>query len=169
VGGSFPEKGFQRGVALRALGYKTIVLVDSDKPINANDVTAHLTSGGRHVMWDPGRATEHELFLSLDHDGVAMLLERAIELRGRQVVDDQIRTRTGGQWTLEAIDTDRIMEGFQPGLRQMLGDVAHKSGWFKQQGIFEDLARDIVGPRFAQAAEPFQQHIRNLFSWAHEH
>jgi hypothetical protein len=51
----------------------------------------------------------------------------------------------------------------------MLGDVAHKSGWFKQQGIFEDLARDIVGPRFAQAAEPFQQHIRNLFSWAHEH
>src|SRR6185437_10136510 len=96
VGGSFPEKGFQRGVALRSLGYKTIVLVDSDKPINPADVAAHVAAGGRHIQWDAGRATEHELFLSLDDDGVALLIERAVELHGRQVVDDHIRTRTGG-------------------------------------------------------------------------
>ncbi|MCE5232773.1 MAG: AAA family ATPase [Mizugakiibacter sp.] len=169
VGGSFPEKGFQRGVALSSLGYKTIVLVDSDKPINPADVAAHAAAGGRHVQWDVGRATEHELFLSLDDDGVALLIERATELHGRRVVDDHIRTRTDGQWTLEAIDTAKMMEGFQPHLRQMLGNVAHKSGWFKQQGIFEDLARDIVGLRYAQASEDFRQRIHSLFSWAHEH
>lgn len=169
VGGSFPEKGFQRGLALRSLGYKTIVLVDSDKPINPGDVATHVAAGGRHIQWDADRATEHELFMSLDHGGVAELLERAIELHGRQVIDDQIRTRTNGQWTLEAIDETSLSDGFDSQLRQELGSVAHKSGWFKQQGIVEDLARDIIGPRFAQTAAPFQQHIRNLFSWAHEH
>lgn len=169
VGGSFPEKGFERGLALRGLGYKTVVLIDNDKPTNPATIAAHQAAGGRHVQWEAGRATEHELFLSLDHGGVAKLLERAIELHGRQVIGDQVRSRTNGQWTLEAIGDAAMIDGFDPNIRQLLGDVAHKSGWFKQQGIFEDLARDIVGPRFAQAAESFQQHIRNLFSWAHEH
>lgn len=55
------------------------------------------------------------------------------------------------------------------GARRTVGDVAHKSRWFKQQGIFEGIARDIVGPRFAQASPDFQQHMNNLFGWAHEH
>lgn len=169
VGGSFPEKGFQRGRALLALGYKTIVLVDSDKPINPAEIAAYHAAGGRHVQWEAGRATEHELFHSLDNQAIAQMLAQAITLHGRDVIADQIRTRSLGAFSLDGIEQLALLEGYQPPTRQILGEVAHKSSWFKQQGIFEDLAREIVGPRYEQAGEAFKQHIRNLFQWAHEH
>lgn len=167
VGGSFPEKGFNRGVALQALGYRTLVLVDGDKPIEQVNIDVHTAAGGTHVRWDAGRATEHELFLSLDHIGVGQLLARAIVIHGRQVVSDQIHSRSGNQRTLTDIEADALVNDYQLQDRQLLGLTAHKSGWFKSQGVFEDLAIDIIGPHWEQASQTFQAHIRRLFEWAH--
>lgn len=168
VGGGSPEKGFHRGQALSALGYQTIVLVDNDKPTDPAAIAAHQAVGGRHVQWEAGRATEHELFLSLDDNGIDALIARAIELHGQESVADSIRTLSGGAFTLDGIQLGALLDGHQPNVRQLLGDVAHKSRWFKQQGIFEDIAREIVGPGFAQASPSFRQHMSNLFGWAHE-
>ena len=97
------------------------------------------------------------------------MLERAIEIRGRAPVADSIRSRSQQQQTLDQIEREAYVDGFDHTLRKLLGEVAHKSGWFKQQGIFEGIARDIVGPGLAQASPSFQQHMTNLFGWAHEH
>jgi hypothetical protein len=168
VGGGSPERGFLRGLALRALGYRTIVLVDNDKPTDPQVIAAHQAAGGRQVQWERGRATEHELFLSLDDNGIDALIARAIHLHGQESVADSIRTLSGGAHTLNGIQGEALLDGYQPNVRQLLGDVAHKSKWFKQQGIFEDIAREIVGPGFAQASPSFRQHMSNLFGWAHE-
>lgn len=168
-GGGSPERGLLRGQALRALGYRTVVLVDNDKPTDPGVIATHQAAGGRHIQWETGRATEHELFLSLDDTGVNALIARAVTLHGQESVADSIRICSGGAFTLNGIQGEALSNGFQPNVRQLLGDVAHKSRWFKQQGIFEGIARDIVGPRFAQASPGFQQHMNNLFGWAHEH
>jgi hypothetical protein len=168
VGGGSPEKGFLRGQALRALGYRTIVLVDNDKPTSSAIIAAHQAVGGRHIQWEANRATEHELFLSLGDGAVRQLLERAVEVRGRASVADSIRSRSQQQRTLDQIERESYVGGFDAALRQFLGEVAHKSEWFKQQGIFEAIAREIVGPSFGQTSPSFQQHMNHLFGWAHE-
>lgn len=168
-GGGSPDQGFQRGRALLALGYRVIVLVDSDKSAKAEEVAAYEAAGGRYVTWDGQRATEHELFHELDDPAVSLLLGKAMAIRGRPAIAHQIRMRNDGQFTLEGIEEESLDVGYQPLTRQVLGEVAHRSGWFKQQGIFEDLARDIIGPRLDHSSQAFKQRIHNLFRWAHEH
>jgi hypothetical protein len=165
--GGYPERGFDRGVALLALGYQTFVVVDSDKPIKQANIDAHLRAGGRHLKWAGERSTEEELFHELDDIAVSQLLSRAIDLHGRQAVQDQIRSRSNDKQHLTDIEGQVDFLGFPPDARKILGLVAHKCSWFKTQGIYEELAAEIIGPRFGQANQGFQARIRNLFEWAH--
>lgn len=170
-GGSHPEKGFHRGMALMKLGYQVHVLVDSDKPIDPKVVQAYEKAGGQYVQWEAGRATEHELFMSLDDEGVGLLIKRAIEINGRESISDQIAHYSKNATTLANVEVADIIEGFEEGTRQLLGDTAHKGGWFKThgQGCYEDLTRDIVAPRFEKMHQDFIKKIKALFGWAHGH
>lgn len=170
-GGSHPEKGFHRGMALMKLGYQVHVLVDSDKPIDPKVVQAYEKAGGQYVQWEAGRATEHELFMSLDDEGVGLLIKRAIEINGRESISDQIAHYSKNATTLANVEVADIIEGFEEGTRQLLGDTAHKGGWFKThgQGCYEELTRDIVAPRFEKMHQDFIKKIKALFGWAHGH
>lgn len=170
-GGSHPEKGFHRGMALMKLGYQVHVLVDSDKPIDPKVVQAYEKAGGQYVQWEAGRATEHELFMSLDDEGVGLLIKRAIEINGRESISDQIAHYSKNATTLANVEVADIIEGFEEGTRQLLGDTAHKGGWFKThgQGCYEELTRDIVAPRFEKTHQDFIKKIKALFGWAHGH
>lgn len=165
--GGYPERGFDRGLALHKLGYQTYVVVDSDKPIKQANIDAHTKAGGKHLKWAGERATEQELFNELDDDAVNELLKRAIDLHGRQSVQDQIRDRSKGTMTLVDIEASVDISGFKPDARAILGLTAHKCSWFKSQTVFEELTMDIIGPRFKLASEGFQARVRNLFRWAH--
>lgn len=170
-GGSHPEKGFHRGMALMKLGYQVHVLVDSDKPIDPKVVQAYEKAGGQYVQWETGRATEHELFMSLDDEGVGLLIKRAIEINGRESISDQITHHSKNATTLADVEAEEIIEGFEDGTRQLLGEAAHKGGWFKKhgQGCYEDLTRDIVGPHYKKMHQDFTKKIKALFGWAHGH
>lgn len=170
-GGSHPEKGFNRGMALIKLGYRVIILVDSDKAIDPNVVAAYEKTGSKYIQWDAGRATEHELFMSLNDEGVGLLIKRAIEINGKQSIADQIAHHSKNTTTLDEVEFEEIDAGFQDGTRRLLGDAAHKGGWFKThgQGCYEELTRDIVAPRFEKMHEVFVKKIKDLFGWAHEY
>jgi putative ATP-dependent endonuclease of the OLD family len=170
-GGSHPEKGFNRGIALMKLGYRVLILVDNDKPVEQKVVQAYEKAGGQYIQWEAGRATEHELFMSLDDKGVGLLIKRAIEINGRQSIADQIAHHSTSTATLDDVELEEIGAGFQEGTRKLLGDAAHKGGWFKThgQGCYEDLARDIVALRFEEMHQAFVKKIKDLFGWAHEH
>lgn len=170
-GGSHPEKGFHRGMALMKLGYQVHVLVDSDKPIDPKVVQAYEKAGGQYVQWETGRATEHELFMSLDDEGVGLLIKRAIEINGRESISDQIAHHSKNATTLANVEAEEVIEGFEDGTRQLLGEAAHKGGWFKKhgQGCYEDLTRDIVGPHYKKMHQDFRKKIKVLFGWAHGH
>lgn len=165
--GGHAERGFDRGLALLKLGYRTYVVVDSDKPIKQANIDAHAEAGGQYLKWGGDRSTEEELFHEMDDDSVTELLKRAIDLHGRQSVQDQIRDRSRGRMTLVDIEASAELIGFQLASRALLGLTAHKCGWFKNQGVFEELAMEIIGPRFDKASEAFQARIKDLFRWAH--
>lgn len=78
VGGGDPDRCFVRGLALRRLGYRVLVLVDADKPPTPATVEAFEAVGGEHITWRAGHALEDELFISLPDAGVDALLQRGI-------------------------------------------------------------------------------------------
>lgn len=171
VGGGEPDRCFVRGLALRQLGYRVLVMVDADKPPTAATVQAYVDAGGEYITWREGRALEDELFLSLPDAGVDALLQRAIDLVEEDLVAAHIQTQSNGQLTLAQIRQQRQQLGvpYPLATRQLLGLAARnrRNGWFKSVTKFEDVARDILGP-YSQISEPeFVTLIKRLYWWPH--
>jgi len=171
VGGGEPDRCFVRGLALRRLGYRVLVMVDADKPPTAATVQAYVDAGGEYITWREGRALEDELFLSLPDAGVDALLQRAIDLVEEDLVASHIQTQSNGQLTLAHIRQQRQLVGAPYPLttRQLLGQAARhrRNGWFKSVTKFENVACDILGP-YSQISElGFVTLINRLYWWAH--
>lgn len=169
VGGGDPDKCYARGTALLGLGYRVMVLVDADKPPTPATVATFLAAGGVAVSWRPGRALEDELFLSLDHGAIHALMQRAIELAEKELVDSHIRSQSEGSKTLESVFAEGLMDGYSPDTRTLLGIASRKgkNSWFKSVSKFEGVAKDIVGPNLATADPHFVAIVEELYRWTH--
>jgi len=170
VGGGDPDRCYIRGRVLADLGYRVLVFVDADKLPTANQVEAYLATGATHLAWRPGRALEDELFLSLPDVAVDALLRRAVDLVGEDLVDEHIRTQTGGQVTLGDIRGQRQLQVAYPlHIRQSLGLVSRnrRNSWFKSVTKFEGIGYDIVGPHLQQSEAGFVELVNSLYWWAH--
>ncbi|EPD7239539.1 TOPRIM nucleotidyl transferase/hydrolase domain-containing protein [Escherichia coli] len=171
VGGGEPDRCFVRGLALRRLGYRVLVLVDADKPPTPATVEAFQAAGGEHITWRAGRALEDELFMSLPDAGVDALLQRGIELMEEELVAAHIQTQSNGQVTLAQIRQQRRLNGtpYSLEIRQLLGIASRhrRNGWFKSVTRYEDVAHDILGPHLPASDAGFQALINRLYGWAH--
>lgn len=170
VGGGEPDRCFVRGLALRRLGYRVLVLVDADKAPTDAVVQAYTQQGGEIMTWRPGRALEDELFLSLPDLAVDALLQRAVELLDEELVAAHIQTHSQGAITLAGIREMRAAGNpYTIEVRQALGLTSRnrKNGWFKSLTKFEDLSRDIVGPHLQNVEAGFAALINRLYGWAH--
>lgn len=169
VGGGEPDKCFVRGIALLRLGYRVIVLVDNDKPPTAVLAQAFHAAGGITVQWRPGRALEDELFASLPAVAVSMLIARAIDLVGQELVDAHIRSESQNALTLEAVLEAGRAGQYSLEMRATLGKASRtrKHGWFKSVGRFQGVALDIVFPHLGQAEEGFIALVNVLHGWVH--
>ena len=169
VGGSEPARCFNRGRALLSLGYRVIVLVDSDKPLPNILVETFVAEGGNYIAWSEPRALEDELFMSLADIEINALIERAKELKGQDVVNEHIRTKSEGRETLDSITRQALIDGYTDPLRSLLGKASQirQNGWFKSVTKFEGVARDIVGPGLDRANSDFRDSVLRLFRWAH--
>lgn len=148
VGGGEPDKCFVRGIALCRLGYRVIVLVDNDKPPTDALVKAFHAAGGITVQWRPGRALEDEVFASLPAVAVSMLIARAMDLVGQELVDAHIRSESQNALSLEAVLAAGREGQYSLEMRAILGRASRtrKHGWFKSVGRFQGVALDIVFP-----------------------
>ena len=169
VGGSNPDRCFARGTALLRLGYRVLVLVDADKPPTPEVAAAFNAVGGQVLTWRSGRALEDELFCSLSEDAIDALLAKACELVGRDLVSAHITSKSNGQRTLDAVEINRLLEGYTDATRGLLGTASRirGSGWFKSVSTYQEIARDIVGPNLAIAEDGFQAIVEQLRAWTH--
>ena len=166
--GSSPDVLVARAMAFRTLGYRVAVLRDSDVPASAAADAAFLDAGGAIVSWSHGRALEDELFLGLTESAVHALLNRAIELHGRDLIDEHIKSVSQNATDLSAVRVEGVTNGFSAETRQILGAAARKRkvGWFKSVTRMEDAARDIVGPDLENADPVLRRLVDEVFAWA---
>ncbi|MGV8400902.1 ATP-dependent nuclease [Pseudomonas aeruginosa] len=170
VGGGEPDRCFVRGKALRKLGYRVLVLVDSDKPPTAQVVQEFEGMGGEWITWRPGRALEDELFLSLPDQAIDQLIQRAIAWHDEELIASHIQTQTNGQVTLAHIQAQRQQgHPYPDDVRQALGLASRnrRNSWFKSVTKFESLAKDLVGPQLGASEPGFLGLIERLYRWAH--
>lgn len=156
------ENVFIRARAFQQLGYRTAVLHDNDK-FPTPDVKAEFEAvGGPTFAWRDGCALEEEMFLALPDKTALKLLDYAVERRGEQAIDAQIRSTSAGKFNLPA-----CRAGLTPEVRSVLGRAskAKSSGWYKTLTDMEVVARDIVGPGASGSAATFMGPINALTKW----
>ncbi len=167
-GGGDAERCFKRAGVFQKLGYRTAILRDSDKEVPEETAEAFTEAGGTIIAWRGGRALEDELFLSLTDDGVDELLDRAIELHGKELVAEHVRTAAGDSTDLAKARAKAKADGYSPKIRAVLGGAARfrKAGWFKSVSWMEAVTHDIVGPDLPHADKGFRAIIKSIFDWA---
>jgi hypothetical protein len=173
VGGSNPDRCFQRGTSLLNLGYRVLVIVDADKAPKADEVKAFTAAGGEYLTWQDGRALEDELFLSLNDEAVDKLLALAFITVGRELVDQHIRSKATDGATLEAIEYESAnsLDGYTEKDLALLGRASRirGSGWFKSLTTYQEIGRFIVGPGIEHAKPGLKASITQLWTWMHGH
>lgn len=143
------DETFNRANAFQALGYRVAILRDSDKPAPGAAEATFLAGGGKVFAWGGGRALEQELFAALPDGPAARLLNLAIEVRERALIEAHIKTISNGTTTLDALDTEVLIDGLSPESRVLLGNAAARFGWLKTITTMETAGRTIVGPAYA--------------------
>ncbi|CAD2245828.1 ATP-dependent nuclease [Xanthomonas arboricola] len=148
AGGGTPDKAFARGTALRKLGYRVLVFIDADKPATPSVAAAYFATGGQLLTWRQGLALEDELFRHLSLSAVDALMTKAKELVGADIMNQHIQTRSEGRSNLASIESERLMSGYSPEARILLGASSRirNSGWFKTLTAYQEIARRVVGP-----------------------
>lgn len=169
AGGGSPDNAFKRGSALLKLGYRVRVFVDADKESSSHVIDAFEAAGGEITTWKAPRALEDELFLSLTEEGVDALLDFAVKLHGDALIDEHLKSMSGGKTTLESIQTERLVNGYTTEIRELLGRTAKNknNGWFKTISKYEVVANEIVGPNFAGSDTEFVALVEQLKGWMH--
>lgn len=170
VNGGSPDNCYTRGSALLSLGYQVLVIVDADKPVNPAIQNAFLQAGGQSATWGQGRALEDELFACLPDTAIDRLLEKAIEVRDRELVAGHIRDRSQNNLNLEQIEVFRAQaEPYAPGTRIYLGLASRirKNGWFKSVTTYEFIAKQIIGTNLQASHPDLQTTINRIRDWIH--
>jgi hypothetical protein len=168
-GGGSADKPFERAQAFHKLGYLVAVLRDDDKKPTAGVEKSFVEAGGRAFSSRHNRALEDELFASLSDIAVGKMLDYAIELHGDSLIDDHIKSATGGNLNLEEVRGKLLLGAPSAETRAALGKAARtkKAGWFKSVSWMEEIARSIVGPDLTGEGveEGFATILADVFVW----
>ncbi len=167
AGGGSPDKSLVRGTALQNLGYRVLVFVDADKPSTAGVAETFLAAGGQILTWRQGLTLEDEIFRSLNDDALDALLEKAEAIVGSELMNQHIQTRSQGNMTLQDIQVERLMTGYLPATRELLGNASRirSNGWFKSLTTYQEIAREIVGPALVNAEIGFKSVTEQLWTF----
>ena len=162
------DETFSRANAFQSLGYRVAILRDSDKPAPAPAEATFLSGGGKVFAWGAGRALEQELFAALPNGPAGNLLDLAVQMKDRSLVEAHIRTASDGTWTLEAVEAEAVIDGLSADSRAFLGNAAARFGWFKTITTMEIAGRTIVGPAYRDANASLTGVIDGVVCWVED-
>jgi hypothetical protein len=158
-----------RGTALLKLGYRVLVIVDADLPSTPAVVQAFTAAGGQALTWRAGRALEDELFMSLSDAAIVALVAKASDVVGRELVEQHILSKSNGQRRLQEIEAERLLDGISAASKQLLGSSSRikGAGWFKSLRVYQDIAKNTIGPNLPTAEQGFRALVEQLRTWMH--
>lgn len=149
----------QRALAFATSGYRTALIHDSDKELDAGELQALEEAGVTRFHWDEPNTTEMQIFASIHPEGVVPLIDIARAWNGEDSVNDQIRARKPG---LEADDGEL---GFTAEERAVLGAAATQGKWFKTVSYAEIVGRDVIGPNLDRSAGRLVDTLQEVRAW----
>ena len=153
---------YLRADVFRSLGYRVTVLRDDDRKPNAA-VEATFTEGAGSIhKWRDGWTLEDELFDALPNKAITALLDYAIQLHGKDLVNNHIKSTSNGK-----IDLPTCQGGITPAVRAALAKAcATKAApWFKNVTATECIGREIIGPMYKQCDQEFSKILDGSFAW----
>lgn len=167
VDGGGVSKIYKRANAFLELGYRCHVLRDDDEQPDADDEAAFVAAGGLVTMWPDNRNLEQELFSSLTDSAVGELVRHARDLHGDELIDDQLKSKSGGKMNLHLVDCEIIMDDVEPSTRKLLGLTSshRRAGWFKSVSWMEEAGRRIIGPDLMEDETSLSLALEGIFAW----
>ena len=162
IDGGGDSKVVRRATAFQTLGFDTAILRDNDQIQPIAGESDYVAKGGKVFKWRNGYALEDELFRELPESAVHELVEIAVEIVGEPTVNDQIKTASSNQLTLQD-----CRGPISSPHREALSRAAkgRKGAWFKSVSDMEVVGREVVGPALA-AAGALAQNVESLRAWA---
>lgn len=162
------DKILPRAEAFQALGYRVAIFRDDDKEPPQDKEQAFEGAGGTIVKWRKGEKLESELFNCLSDLAVALLVDKACEIHGEDVVDEHLKTASKNSVDLEMIPESKQIEPISEEYRSILAVASSGKAnpWFKNVSTMEEIGRDIVGPNLGSSDKEFKSVIVALFKWA---
>jgi len=162
------DETFSRANALQSLGYRVAILRDSDKPAPAAAEGSFLAGGGKVFAWGGGRALEQELFAALPDGPAGKLLELAIEIKDRALVEAHVKTISNGTTSLDDLEMEALLDGFSLASRILLGNAAARFGWLKTITAMEIAGRTIVGPAYDKTDASLTGVMDGVLDWVED-
>jgi ABC-type branched-subunit amino acid transport system ATPase component len=158
-----------RAMAMQRLGYATALLGDSDRPIQPTQ--GELESEGAAVfLWADGLALEERLAQDLPWEGVAAMVELAIEEWGDASVRGAVASRLEGvPADLQGEPATWNLALSEEPLRAAIAGAAktgnQKRGWFKRVDLAERLGKIVVGQWAAIEGTDLRSKIEAVRTW----
>lgn len=168
AGGGSPEKCLYRAMAIRQLGYRVIAFIDNDKPASPVEVDKFQKMGGVLVTWTVGSALEDVLFRAFPVDMTGQLIDLGIELTSLEIVEEDIKKIAGYALSIQQIRNARTVTGnYSDEHRKILGLASRirGRGWFKSISKMENVAANIIAPKWNQGTDEFQDVLKTLYGF----
>ncbi|MFA0810864.1 ATP-dependent nuclease [Microbulbifer epialgicus] len=152
---------FERAEVFQTLGYPTAIFKDSDKSSQHAEHQARMAQKSIAVYeWGHNHSMETALFSFAGPTVIPMLLSVALERKGQESLDSNLRAHSNNNW-----DYTTCSNHFQDEMRPVLSDLAGKKKWFKDIEPMETIGRKIVGPYRNYFADYFQQVLTPMYQW----
>lgn len=158
-GGGIPQAA-SRAAAFAKLGYRTLLLMDNDRPLTPAERTHVDQAGASTVDWGAGQATEDALFNGLAWPDVQRLLTIAAEIWGDTHVDQGLRSNSNG-----ALGLDECRTTDELGRRALLAVTSKQQGWFKRIDLGERVGQEVLGPGYQRAQPRLQATLNDIYLW----
>ena len=165
-GGGRANQFFDRANPLLELGYHVGILRDDDKKPDSAIEDKFVKEGGKVFTWPSDRALEQHLFLTVSDVAIHDLLDYAVQLHGDRKINDQIKTASADDSSLEDMQASFPIENPSQSRRIWLGNAAKTSGWFKKSYQMEHVGREIIGPDLERADASLRDKVNEIFDWA---
>lgn len=149
-----------RAVAFAKLGYRTMLLMDDDRPLSPGERVPVDEAGVNIIAWGNGFATEDALFQWLAWPDVLVLLTIAEQVWGEGSLDRWLCSYSTGQLNLAACRHADL-----PTHRALLAQTAKAQSWFKRIDFGERVGEEVVGPGWVGADQQLKATINAIYDW----
>jgi hypothetical protein len=158
-GGGIPGAA-RRAAAFSKLGYRTLLLMDDDRPLTTEERAPLDRAGTTVLSWGNGQATEDALFQGLAWPEVLGMVVIAEQIWGAPRLDECLRSYSDGQLDLAACRAADL-----PAHRLLLARTAKGQDWFKRIDFGERVGQEILGPGWEGASPALRAPVDALYLW----